>query len=50
MNWRVKCGNKEVFSDPVKMKCEEFIRDAGGKVDGVKCRLIPPNKAGKQGH
>jgi hypothetical protein len=42
-NWRVKAGNKEVFSDPVKSKCAEFIRKNDGKYDGKKCRLIPPN-------
>jgi hypothetical protein len=42
-NWRVKAGNKEVFSDPVKLKCEQFIRENGGKVNGKKCRLIQPN-------
>ncbi len=42
-NWRVKAGNREVFSHPVKMKCEEFIRNCGGKHEGKKCRLIPPN-------
>lgn len=42
-NWRVKAGNREVFSFPQKQKCEQFIRDNGGKLDGVKLRLIPPN-------
>lgn len=42
-DWRVKAGNREVFSDSVKSKCEQFIRDNGGKVDGKKLRLIPPN-------
>ena len=42
-NWRVKAGKKEVFSFPTKMKCSEFIRDNGGKMDGKKLRLIPPN-------
>lgn len=43
-NWRVKAGNKEVFSDPVKSKCSQYIRDHGGKQNGKKLRLIPPNK------
>jgi hypothetical protein len=42
-NWRVKAGKKEVFSDPKKMKCEEFIRENDGKFDDKKLRLIPPN-------
>jgi hypothetical protein len=42
-NWRVKAGNREVFSDPVKFKCEQFMRSNGGKLDGKKLRLIPPN-------
>lgn len=42
-DWRVKAGSKEVFSHPVKFKCEQFIRDSGGKLNGVKLRLIPPN-------
>lgn len=42
-NWRVKAGSREVFSDAVKSKCAQFIRDHGGKVDGKKLRLIPPN-------
>jgi hypothetical protein len=43
-DWRVKAGNKEVFSDPVKKKCREYIKDHGGKDEtGVKLRLIPPN-------
>lgn len=41
-NWRVKAGNREVFSDPVKNKCSQFIRD-NEKVSGKKLRLIPPN-------
>lgn len=43
-NWRVKVGNKEVYSDPVKNKCEQFIRDNNGKLNGKKLRLISPNK------
>jgi len=42
-NWRVKAGNKEVYSDPVKSKCKQFIRENDGKMDGKKLRLIPPN-------
>lgn len=41
--WRVKAGNKEVFSFPQKQKCEQFIRDHDGKLDGVKLKLVPPN-------
>lgn len=41
--WRVKAGKKEVFADPVKLKCEIFIRENGGKLDGKKLKLIPPN-------
>lgn len=42
-NWRVKAEKKEVFSHPVKLKCEEFIRINNGKIDGKKLRLIAPN-------
>lgn len=41
--WRVKAGKREVFADPVKFKCEQFIREHDGKLDGVKLKLIPPN-------
>ena len=41
--WRVKAGNREVFSNAVKFVCEQFIRDNGGKLNGKKLRLIPPN-------
>ena len=42
VNWRVKCGNKEVYSDPVKFKCAYFIQTHKGEYKG-KLRLIPPN-------
>lgn len=42
-DWRVKAGNKEVFSHASKFKCEQFMREQGGKMDGVRLRLIPPN-------
>ena len=42
-NWRVKAGKREVFSDPVKSVCATWIRDHGGKHNGHKLRLIPPN-------
>lgn len=41
--WRVKAGKHEVFSGNTKQQCEIFIRDNGGKLDGKKLRLIPPN-------
>jgi hypothetical protein len=41
-NYRVKCGNKEVFSDPVKFKCEIFIKDHQ-KEFKQKLKLINPN-------
>ncbi len=50
VDWRVKAGKKEVFSDPKKATCEQWIRDHGGKKDGVKLRLIAPNPKGKRGH
>jgi hypothetical protein len=50
VNWRVKAGNKDVFSFPQKMACEEFIRKNGGKLNGQKLRLVPPNASGKRGH
>ncbi len=43
MNWRVKAGKREVFSAEKKLACTAFIREHGGKLDGVKLRLIPPN-------
>ncbi len=43
-NWRVKAGKKEVFSDPVKQKCKDYVRDHDGKGEnGEKLKLIPPN-------
>ncbi len=43
VSWRVKAGKREVFSAEKKIACTVFIRDHGGKLDGVKLRLIPPN-------
>lgn len=40
--WRVKAGNREVMSANSKFAAMEFIRETP-KVDGKKCRLIPPN-------
>jgi len=42
-NWRVKAGNREVFSSGKKNDCERFILESGGKLEGVKLRLIQPN-------
>jgi hypothetical protein len=42
VNWRVKCGKKEVFSKPMKVDCTTFIRENQKKYD-KKLRLIPPN-------
>lgn len=42
--WRVKAGKKDIFGSTRKFDCEIFIRDNKGKLDGVKLRLIPPNK------
>jgi hypothetical protein len=44
-NWRVKCGNKEVFSNPVKFNCRNFIKENkdNKKEYPQKLRLIPPN-------
>jgi len=42
-NWRVKAGNREVFSAPTKGSCSEWVRQQGGKLDGKKLRLIQPN-------
>lgn len=42
VNWRVKCGKKDVFSDPVKFKCEIFIRDNQASYK-QKLRLVSPN-------
>jgi hypothetical protein len=41
-SWRVKDGNKEIFSDVQKFKCEQFMRD--NKKEFHNMRLIPPNK------
>jgi hypothetical protein len=38
--WRVKLGNKTVFTADKKVECEEFIRT--NKVMG-KLKLVPPN-------
>jgi hypothetical protein len=43
VDWRVKAGNRDVFSHQKKGKCSEYIRDHGGKLDGIKLRLVPPN-------
>ncbi len=48
--WRVKAGNREVFAAEKRIDCAVFIRKHGGKLEGVKLRLIPPNKAGHRGH
>jgi len=41
-NWRVKCGKKEVFSDPQKGNCAQWMRDNAERFTGKLC-LIPPN-------
>lgn len=41
-NWRVKAGNREVFSNPQKGNCAQWIRDNQASYP-VKLRLIPPN-------
>lgn len=41
-NWRVKAGNKEVFSDPVKFKCKTWIK-LNQLYYKPKLRLIEPN-------
>jgi hypothetical protein len=41
-NWRVKCGKKEVFSDPVKIVCSTFVRENKKKFN-QKLKLVPPN-------
>lgn len=38
-NWRVKEGNKEVFSDPTKFSCMIYIK----KNKPRKFKLVPPN-------
>ena len=44
VKYRVKAGNKEVFSHLVKQKCMEYIRDHKGKGEnGEKLKLVPPN-------
>lgn len=43
-HWRVKAGKREVFVGVTKQVCEIWIRERGGKVDGKKLRLIPPNQ------
>lgn len=42
VNYRVKHGNKEVFSDPVKFACTIFIKEHQKDYD-KKLKLIPPN-------
>jgi len=42
VNWRVKCGNKDVFSDQTKFKCTIFIREHQKDFD-KKLRLVCPN-------
>jgi hypothetical protein len=42
VNWRVKCGKREVYSNPVKFKCAIWIR-VNQKDYKQKLRLIAPN-------
>jgi len=48
VSWRVKAGKKDVFSSEKRGACDEFVRRNGGKVGGVKLRLVPPNRAGRR--
>ena len=41
-NWRVKRGNKEVYSDPVKQQCRIWIKE-NQKLYDQKLKLISPN-------
>jgi len=42
INYRVKAGNKDVFSDAQKFKCKIFIKEHQ-KEYPQKLKLIPPN-------
>ena len=42
VNWRVKCGKKDVFSDYVKMNCRIFIKE-NQKNFKQKLKLVAPN-------
>jgi hypothetical protein len=39
-NWRVKCGNKEVYSDLVKFSCKIWIKENQKHYDK---KLISPS-------
>jgi hypothetical protein len=41
-NWRVKCGPKEVYSNPVKFQCKIWIKE-NQKLYDKKLKLISPN-------
>jgi hypothetical protein len=41
-NWRVKCGKREVYSDPVKFSCTTWIRE-NQKNYPQKLKLVKPN-------
>ena len=41
-DWRVKAGNKEVYTNARKFQCEIWMRE--NKDSYRKLRLIPPNR------
>ena len=41
-NWRVKCGKKEIYSNPVKFACKIFIKE-NQKNYPQKLKLVSPN-------
>lgn len=45
--WRVKAGKKEVYRGINRNDCQRWMREHR-KVNGNKCRLIPPNRAGNR--
>lgn len=48
VSWRVKAGKRDVFSSEKRSACDQFVRDHGGKIDGVKLRVVPPNRGGRR--
>ena len=48
VSWRVKAGRRDVFSAEKRTACDQFVRENNGKIDGIKLRVVPPNRAGRR--
>ncbi len=49
VSWRVKAGNREVFSAEKEGACDAWVRE-NQKLYRNRLRVIPPNKQGKKSH